>query len=204
MSLSSTITPRLTLSRAITSLPTLEYFGALGPRAMSLAAYRRLFRLRHLVENHDYTTILRRRFTRIDFNIRRQKVLGVLLPLSHQDMTTRLANTVAFIFNSTCHSKDERLPVYFYDDLVRETRPRLEREILSTILNMDRQMPPTLKYDYSYDWVDDVKLFYAEVGSGPDRRNINRLFKTQQAPYLGFLQYEQCVMLLNESMNLCI
>lgn len=120
-------------------------------------------------------------------------------------MAARLANTVAFVFNSTCNAQDDRGPVNFYADFIRETQPRLELSVLSTILLMDQQAPNSLKYDYRYKWVDEVLDFYAEVSqSDLPRKDINRLHNTGKASLLGFLHYEQCVMGLNESMQLCL
>lgn len=176
---------------------------------MYTSTYRQLFRLRHLIGRSKsgrdtYCALLRRKFTRVDFNDRRNKVLG-LPPLVRSEMAIRLANTVAFVFNSTCHVQDDRGPVNFYADFVRETQPRLELSVVSTILAMDQQAPHSVKYDYKYKWVDDIAGFYTEV-SLPDllRKDINRLHATGKAPLLGFLQFEQCVMGLNESMQLCL
>lgn len=209
MSLNYTSTgPRLTLTRAVT-LPTTAHFQSLPQHSMYTAAYRHLFRLRHLTGRNKgirntYCALLRRKFTFIDFNVRRNKVLG-LPPLTHSDMAVRLTNTVAFVFNSTCHVLDERGPVNFYDDFVRETKPRLELLVLSTILAMDHQAPNTVKYDYSYKWIDDMVRFYSEAGQPElSRKDANRLHNTGKASLLGFLQYEQCVMGLNESMLLCL
>lgn len=176
---------------------------------MYTAAYRRLYRLRHLFSRgrghrDTYCALLRRKFTFIDFNVRRDKVLG-LGPIEQPEMAVRLANTVAFVFNSTCHAADTRGPVDFYEDFVRESQARLELQVISTILTMDQQAPNNVKYDFNYRWIDDTAAFYSEAKQ-PDlsRKDANRLHNTGRSSLLGFLHYEKCVMGLNESMGLCL
>lgn len=206
----TSIGPLLTLHNAATSIPSVSYLKSFAGPSMHLAAYRRMFRLRHLVGRSEttisnYQNVLRRRFTKIDFNTRRSKVLGINDPLSHDEMARRLANTIAFIFNSTCNKSDTIPEVQFFQDLKKASETNIETSILATILLMEHQKPPVLKYDYSYKWVDDTKLFYQELeNSKASKKEINRLYNTRKASYIGFLQYEMAAMAINETHHLLL
>lgn len=206
----TSIGPLLTLKKPKSSLPNPKYLQSLPSRAMYLAAYRRMFRLRHLVGStdrdlHTFENLLRRRFTRIDFDIRRSQVLGLDQRLTKDEMALRLANSIAFIFNSTCNRSDTIPPVDFYEDVQAATVPRIETSVISTILLMDHQAPPGIKYDFAYKWVDETKAFYHDLqAESIGKKEINRLYNTGVAGHMGFLQYEESVMALNESYSLCL
>lgn len=206
----TSIGPLLTLHNAATSIPSVQYLKSLPGPSMYLAAYRRMFRLRRLVGRTEtavsnYQNVLRRRFTKIDFNVRRSKVLGIDLPLSQDEMAQRLANTIAFIFNSTCNISDTIPEVHFFQDLKKASETNMETSVVATILLMEHQKPPAVKYDFSYKWVDDTRQFYQllEKNKG-SKKEINRLYNTGKASYMGFLQYEMSVMGLNQTHNLLL
>lgn len=206
----TSIGPLLTLHNAATSLPLTLHLQSLAPQAMYLAAYRRMYRLRHFVNRSEssianYRNVLRRRFTKTNFNIRRSKVLGIDQPLTHDEMAGRLANTIAFIFNSTCNISDTVPDVQFYEDLKSASKIRIETSVVATILLMENEKPPALKYDYSYKWVDETRRFYGELEKhSTSKKELNRLYNTGKANFAGFLQHETTVMGLNETQGLLL
>lgn len=206
----TSIGPLLTLRNAATSIPSAQYLRSLPGPSMYLAAYRRMFRLRRLVGRSDatvsnYQNVLRRRITKIDFNVRRSKVLGIDLPISQDEMAHRLANTIAFIFNSTCNKADTIPEVQFFQDLKRASETNMETSVVATILQTEHQKPHAIKYDFSYKWVDETRQFYQQLEqNNGSKKEINRLYNTGKASYMGFLQYEMSVMGLNQTHNLLL
>lgn len=153
----------------------------------------------------SYQSLLRRRFTKVDFNCRRAKVLNIPDLLSHDEIAVRLANTIAFIFNSTCNRTDTDTQVTSYDTLKQATTPRIETSIIDTILQMEQQTPASIKFDFTFRWIDSTSRFYAELEASKGmKREINRLYNKKIASNIGFYQYEQSVMGLNESLRLMV
>lgn len=205
----TSIGPLLTLTKSKITLRDANYYLLLTEKSMYLAAYRQLFRLRHLVGSDrnlsTYQNVIRRKFQKIDFQKRRTQVLGIEQPLTNEQLAQRLANTIAFVFNSTCNKTDDIPPVQYYEDVKKASEPRIETSVVLTILLMDHQAPNEIKYDFSYKWVGDVKAFYGHLHEGKlNRKELNRLFNTGRASHLGFLQYEESLMALNECLSLCL
>lgn len=205
----TSIGPLLTLTKSKTTLRDANYYLLLTQRSMYLAAYRQLFRLRHLVGSDrnlsTYQNVIRRKFQKVDFQMRRSQVLRIEESLTNEQMAHRLANTIAFVFNSTCNKTDDSPPVQYYEDVKKASEPRTETSVILTILLMDHQAPHEIKYDFSYKWVGDTKAFYRNLHESKlNRKEMNRLFNTGRASHLGFLHYEESLMALNECLLLCL
>lgn len=189
--------PLLTLTKPLSVFPERT--------ALRLHYYKKFYRLRNLVADNSYDQnryceLLRRRF-RSDFGLRRTVILG-LGPLSEDNLQTRLANTYAFVFNATCNVTDAQLPVLYYEDL---PKPRMETQILKTVLEIDKQTPSRIRYDRSYSWVHDTQSFYKELlETELTKKAIKNLGGAGKAEDLGFLDYEKTIMSLNETVGLCL
>lgn len=197
--------PLLTLLKPVARVPESV---SLPRRALLLSFYKKFFKLRYLIGEEEYSrwnyeTLIRRRFRHMDFGVRRKAVLG-LGTLSEEELASRLTNSYAFVFNSTCNVSDNPAPVYFYDELVAAT-PRMETQIVSTILTMDRQIPDHIKYDHSYKWVSEAREFHEKLDPAQlTKRSYNSHLSTGKATDLGFLEYEETVMALNETYGMVL
>lgn len=199
---------RLIVKQAVNQPLLASYLLTLSPRQQLLAAYKRLFRLRHFItdarDHASYHNLLRRRFARQNFTRRRDALLGPIEPVSALQWARRLANTCLFVFNATCDLPTLVTEVHFWLDLQQALQQRQERQILQTMLTMERQAPDRIKYDHTYSWVEEVLQFYAEAGTELPKKEINRLANLKKAHWVGFLQYERNLMALNESLGLCL
>lgn len=200
--------PRIILATPLTGHINSLYLSSLSSKAMWRAAYKRLFKLRYLVDSkQQYAVALRRRFEHGNFNLRREIILlndsGDIFPLTKEHTAIRLANTYAFVFNATCNATDEIKEVTDYDLLKKASEQRIETSILNTILRMDKQAPNLVKYDRNYDWVRRTRQFSDEFHLRDPKK---RLSKGDQdlAALIGYLQYEHNIMMLNEKHHLML
>ncbi|QRG35781.1 hypothetical protein FDK38_000104 [Candidozyma auris] len=202
--------PLLTVKHRISNIPSLEYLQSLPPRSFFTLTYKHFFRLRHLISDRDYhqeqyLRLLKRRFLRGDFNLRRQKVLGIHDDLSHGALVKRIYNTYIFVFNATCNMKDEPETVKTYDDVKRVNKPRLETQILQTILKLEEQAPIHVRLDTEYRWLDEASKREQELVSGMiDKKRAKELNKSREVVDIGYADYERMTMALNESLDLCL
>ncbi|KAK8441794.1 hypothetical protein ACI3LY_001560 [Candidozyma auris] len=202
--------PLLTVKHQISNIPSLEYLQSLSPRSFFTLTYKHFFRLRHLISDRDYhqdqyLRLLKRRFLRGDFNLRRQKVLGIHDDLAHGALVKRIYNTYIFVFNATCNMKDEPETVKTYDDVKRVNRPRLETQILQTILKLEEQAPIHVRLDTEYRWLDEASKREQELVSGMiDKKRAKELNKSREVVDIGYADYERMTMALNESLDLCL
>lgn len=202
--------PLLTVKQRISHLSPVHGLLKLPRRTALLATYKHFFRLRHLVldkpyQEQQYVQLLRRRFSRGDFNLRRNKVLGVSEFLSHEDLIRRIAATYTFVFNATCNVTDKPPPVKTYDDLKVANKPRLETSVLQTILKMEEGASPKLLHDFEYTWYDKACEREKELCLGTiDASRAKELNRTREVVDIGYADYERTVMALNESLGLCL
>lgn len=183
-----------------------------GSRSQVMSLYKRFFRLRNMVSSKiyhrdTYQRILRRRFTRDDFQVRRKVVLGVEQPLTSTEYGHRILNTLAFVFNSTVEPGGETSntpcnPPLYFKDLKRPQR--LEKSIFQTIIRMDQQKPDSLKYDRHYDWFREVEEAYRNIPAQACTKVYRSHFSNIDPCHIGFRDYELTVMLLNEQLGLCL
>lgn len=176
-----------------------------------LCLYKRFYRLRNMVGQKSYhskiyCSLLRLRFSREDFNKRRECFVGLQDKLSEKEIYERLINTVAFVFNSTLYpeqleQKDPSPPFYYQD--TKMPLP-IEGQIVSTILRMENQKPDKIKYDRHYQWVTTLNLALSDISDTLGKKSLSRLFKEVDANYIGFRDYEETLMLLNETYKLCL
>ncbi|KAG2733197.1 hypothetical protein G9P44_004187 [Scheffersomyces stipitis] len=182
-----------------------------------LALYRRFYRLRNMIyTGHSsapiaYHTILRRDFERIDFNVRRNAVLGKEIEnhhLSEAELLTRMINTVMFVFNSTVSTRnaDEEEPeVLFFQDIKKTVSHTMESSIVSTILRMDSQKPDSIKYDFKYAWIEPFDQFMEGFDEYFEKHPSSKRYGSKYPMnWIGFRQYETTLMRLNESLGLCL
>lgn len=202
--------PLLTVKHRISHVPPLEHLAKLCQRSLLLTTYKHFFRLRHLVldehyQQEEYLRLLRRRYVRGDFNLRRKKVLGIEKALSNAELARRLSHTYTFVFNATCNVKDEPLPVQTYEDAKKANEPLLETQILSTIVKMELQTPNHIKFDLEYRWLDRARERETELALGNiDKKRAKDLNRSREVVDIGFADYERAVMALNESLDLCL
>lgn len=204
----SNIGPRLMVSKPLVSHITAGYLMSLPSHLRVACVYKRLYKLRFmagddLVQQNQYQNLIKRKFSQ-DFNLRRNKVLGSDEHLLEEMMAERLANTYAFIFNATCDTAGPIPEVKFYDDLKVASKPRSETSVLRTMLMMEKEFPPDIKYDPKYTWIESVKSFYSMANQKLLNRDYNKLANLERAHYVGFLQYERAMAQLNESLTLCL
>ncbi|OBA19616.1 hypothetical protein METBIDRAFT_13363 [Metschnikowia bicuspidata var. bicuspidata NRRL YB-4993] len=203
------IGPRLMVTKPVASPVTAEYLMGLSPRQRLTCVYKRMYKLRFMAgdsqsQQEEFKNLLRRKFQKQDFNIRRNKLLGLDEQLLEQSMARRLANTYAFLFNATCEP-DRTIPeVNFYHDLEDALKSRHETSVIHTMLRMEYETPSILKYDYAYRWVEGVKDFYKLADQELLSKDYNKLAGSKIAHFIGFLQYERSVAYLNESLTLCL
>lgn len=204
------IGPRLILKSPLTSHVTAAHLLTLPPKTRLKSVYKRLYKLRFLIgesvpQQIDYCNLLRRRFARQDFNLRRNILLGTDDVLSEFEMTQRLANTYAFVFNATCDTKTHAAEINFYEELQQARKPRPEAALIETMLVMEKEMPREIKYDAKYLWVASVRLFY-ERAETPEilKREVNLLVNLKQTNWIGYLHYERTLAYVNESLQLCL
>lgn len=202
--------PLLTLKHRISSLPPVDELLKLPKRTALLATYKYFFRLRNLVvdkpyHEQQYVLLLRRRYLRGDFNLRRAVVLGIHEPLRNDELIRRIANTHTFVFNATCNVTDEPPAVQTYEDVKAANKPRLETSILETILKVEEGMPPEILHDMDYTWFGEACEREQELCLGTiDTARAKELNRTREVVNIGYADYERTVMALNESLELCI
>lgn len=203
------IGPRIAVSKPITSHISTENLLSVPPRQRFTSIYKRMYKLRFMAGNsqsqqNDFCNLLRRRFSRHDFNLRRNLFLGVDDQLLEEAFTKRLVNTYAFVFNATCEPEGSIPEVNFYDELKESLKPRVETSVLHTMIMMERETPPIIKYDHKYKWVEDVKKFYGKASGEILKKEVNDLIASKSAHHIGFYQYERSLAHLNESLSLCL
>lgn len=202
--------PVLTVLQRISNFPSTEHLLLLSQRSAFLSTYKHFYRLRHLVSlkpynPEHYCRLLRRRYLRSDFNLRRKKVLGISEDLSHEELIKRLHNTYVFVFNSTCHAIDEPDPVRTYEDYKSAMEPRFESKILDTILKLDELAPSQIKFDLDYNWFDKAREVEEELSLGTlTKQRARELNRSREVVGIGYADYERSIMALNESLDLCL
>lgn len=200
---------KLLLTKTVNSSIDLQYLKTLKTdRTRLLALYKRFYRLRHIIDNNfqhtlRYQELIKWRFSREDFGLRREKVLEKSEDeLGSDGIWIRLLNTLDFAHNSTVILPENisEKPVHFYQDL--KTPERMERQMVRTILEMHHQKPNDIKYDYKYNWYVEIKRQYDQLPASPTKKELNRILPNPS--YIGFRDYELNLMILNEMYNLCL
>lgn len=160
-------------------------------RDRQVLLYKQFFRLRRMIggkavySEQEYLAVLRRSFRTRDFALKRSVFLPGCDPLGEAEFTRRQINTLAFVFNATVSSSyvspDDGL-YYQKDKNLGQTT--VEQQVVRTILEMNHQMPASIRYDRKFEWTRNI---------APDN-----------AVAIGYWQYETTLMRLNETMGLCL
>lgn len=184
---------------------TYESIAHLTHRRQLLVLYARFYRLRlyrsHPHDYRNYVSYLHRKFRHEHFEIKRQRLLGSLIPpLDPSELVQRLVNTLAFVQNASVQREPDQ-------------EFTMESQILHTVLRMEHEMPSEVKYDHSLNWLADLETLVLQVaprlaaGLGkPSSAMIkSKLGKSDSLmAQLGYRDYIQNVMKLNESHKLCL
>lgn len=181
-------------------------------KAQLLYLYKRFYKLRNVIDNGKpqsvevFKRVLKRKFKHTDYNRTRQVVLN-LPPLTEDEIIERLFNSLIFTFNSTVTSQDEFKPIETFDDINKYDNSKLEKTVITTILRMDQQLPNEIKYDFKYNWYLDLShnlLQVEALNNQTDTKSKKKKIKSKYPMnYIGFLQYQQTLMGMNETLQMC-
>ncbi|KAG7664268.1 uncharacterized protein J8A68_002183 [[Candida] subhashii] len=109
----------------------------------------------------EYHTLLRRKFSNENYNLRREVFLGMKEGLREDELEERLMNTLAFVFNATVDAGKDKSGgddvVVFEKGLVSETNETMECKIINSMIKIDLTLPNEIKYDYKYQWVEQLQ-----------------------------------------------
>lgn len=183
---------KLILNRPVISLDVLknDIRNQHDPKRQLLRIYKDFYKLRNLVSYPStYQALLRRTFKYSDFNEKRRIFLS-LPPITHDELLSRMVNTLVFVFNSTVSRPDHT--ALTFDDIQRE---RTEFGVVKTILYMDKQNP--MKYDFKYNWLDDLEQDIKKSEA------IERGKHSLKLDRIGYKQYIETLMRLNETLGMC-
>lgn len=191
----------LFLLKPVNTALDLEYLHTLPAQKQYLKIYKKFYRLRNLVghnrhHRNRYLELIRWRFTRDNFNVKRSILIG-LPTLSAADILDRVLNTLAFVNNSTValpENLQESSTVYIQG--IGKPQ-RIETDIVTTILTMQYQKPNSIKYDIHYQWIKNLKHNNDNVNDKTPREKSS--FDLQ-----GFYNYEMNLMILNETYHMCL
>mmetsp|Transcript_3829 Transcript_3829/g.4254 ORF Transcript_3829/g.4254 Transcript_3829/m.4254 type:complete len:214 (-) Transcript_3829:6-647(-) len=205
-----TIGNDLIVKYQVSSLLSFEELNKLSSkRSKFLSLYKRFYRLRNMIDSKQYNkeiylTMIRRKFTMEDFNLRRSILLDDVDNLSEIHLFERIMNTLAFVHNSTVYLPSERkeAPVLFFQDL--KVPQRMEKLIILTLLRMDQQKPDFIKYDRKYEWIPKINKKLSQISNDPDVKEYKSAFKDVDANIIGFRDYDLNLMRLNECYRLCL
>lgn len=174
-----------------------------------LALYKRFYKLRNMIDakphsKETYQCLVRRKFTMEDFAQKRGMLLDDCDKLTETQVFERMINTLAFVHNSTVYLPSDRQaePVFFFRDLQKPQR--VEKLVLLTMLKMDEQKPPMIKYDRKYEWITNLNHLLSSLSENPDTKEYKSTFKEIDANLIGFRDYELNLMRLNECYSLCL
>ncbi|KAL7665630.1 Increased recombination centers protein 19 [[Candida] zeylanoides] len=184
---------------------TYESIAHLTHRRQLLVLYARFYRLRlyrsHPHDYRNYVTYLHRKFRHEHFEIKRQKLLGSSTPpLDPSELVQRLVNTLAFIQNASV----QRAP---------DQETTMESQILHTVLRMEHEMPSEVKYDHSLNWLADLETLVSQVAPRSEAGLVKPSSATIKSKFgkndslmakLGYRDYIQSLMKLNEAYKLCL
>lgn len=154
------------------------------------------------INGEDYVSLVKRNFRHVDYNLKRKKFLG-LPPLSEDQLEQRLFATLTFVFNHTVAAANPHAeePVVTIEDERRASFDTVESQVISTLLRMDYDSPWQVKYDYKFQWLD--QLDQLQNDNRPKKKK-NKKNDNEVLPYLTYNQYMKTVMRLNESLGLCL
>lgn len=173
-----------------------------------------------------YHDLIKKSFKFSDFNLKRKIFLSQKLHpddvplepknLSENELEKRILNTLVCVFNSTVkkdminhNSNDYQISIndltkkkrfFFNKDYISENSDFFEKSLITTIIEMHYSMPPNIKYDYKYNWLNNLNKKindYKTINNG-NNNNIKL-----EINYLAFKQYYITIMRLNESMIFC-
>lgn len=205
-----TVGKDLILKYRTSSSITLEHLNQLSTnKSRILCLYKKFYRLRNMIDDKPYNkdtyhTLIRRKFSREDFLTRRKILLGTTDILTQEQLYRRILNTLAFVHNSTVYlsSGHQTEPALFFQDLY--SPKRIEKLIVLTILTMDSQKPPAIKYDRNYEWLTELNQQLEKLPADPNAKQYKAVFRNVEANQIGFRDYEMNLMRLNECYNLCL
>lgn len=182
------------------------------------ALYKRFYKLRqfectpklHKVDDNpylipditidDYVALIKRNFRNVDYNLKRQKFLK-LPPLCEDQLEQRLFATLTFVFNHTVAKRNFHAEeaIATVEDEKRASIDTTESQIISTLLRMDHDCPWQIKYDYKFQWLDQLDKLQSDKNAKKGKNNGNEVLA-----YLTYKQFLTTVMRLNESLGLCL
>lgn len=199
------------LNKPVLAFPSVELMQHLSWPAQLKGLYKKMFRLRHVIDHRTeyqllYCDMLRRRFSHNNYQTRRKMLLGIDEPIGQDQLQRRLVSTYAFLYNATVQPEGPSLPspVVHQSDLVHVDRRRPEKSVVLTILTMDQQMPNEWKLDHSYKWVPQVKAMTRALDENPLKRQQRKIAADMHPHAVGYRDHEVTVMRLNELMGLCL
>ncbi|KAI5956904.1 hypothetical protein KGF54_000523 [Candida jiufengensis] len=217
-------TPTINLSTTQEQITALPNF-----KSQLKAYYKRFYKLRNFectsslykvegspyhtptITSDDYVTLLKRQFKHSNYNLKREKILH-LPPLSNDEIVSRISNTLAFVFNHTTSTKNPQMEKYILSeqDEIDASIDTTESRVISTILRMDYDCPPLIKYDYKFNWIDEINSILAEYedntavekGDGQKGKKLKNQ-KSIPLELLTYKQYHTTLMRMDESLKLC-
>jgi hypothetical protein len=149
---------------------------------------------------------VKREFKHIDINTKRSKF--DMAPLDRAEIISRAMNTLVFVFNSTVQINDQLVNATTYDQIPLVNRANKEHKILNSVLVMDYNTPASIKYDFKYHWVDSIDDQLERIDKYNESMSVGKKPKKPRLivpmNVIGFKQYNQTVMNLNESYKLCL
>lgn len=192
------------------SMVSLEELNELSSiRCKLLSLYKRFYKLRNMVDSKSYNketyhNLIRRKFLLEDFLERRSILLGDCKGLTENQLFGRMINTLAFVHNSTVYLPTEKQddPVLFFEDLKKPQR--IEKLVILTMLKMDEQKPPQVKYDRKYEWLTKINNQFSQIPQDASVKEYRKAFKDTETHLIGFRDYELNLMRLNECYDLCL
>ncbi|KAI5959218.1 hypothetical protein KGF57_002156 [Candida theae] len=206
--------PAFNIDSTITQIKQLPNF-----KSKLRALYKRFYKLRNFectpnlfkvddnpyttpdITSDDYVALVKRNFRNVDYNLKRKKFLE-LPPLSDDELEQRTIATLTFVFNHTVaaenpHAEDN---VSTIEDEVRASIDTTESRVISTLLRMDLDCPWKIKYDYKFQWLDQLR----QLQNDNTNKKKSKTHDSETLLYITYKQYLTTLMRLNESLGLCL
>ena len=164
----------------------------------------------HEYVGDEYHTLLRRKFSNENYNLRREVFLGMKQELREDELEERLMNTLAFVFNATVDAgKSEGSGgddvVVFEKGLVSETNETMECKIINSMIKIDLTLPNEIKYDYKYQWVEQLQQQLKIMEEKKDSLTKKQIKKFQiPIEFIGYKTFNINLLKLNENLKLCL
>ncbi|CAH2354551.1 putative increased recombination centers protein 19 [[Candida] railenensis] len=212
------------------SFPIVSKFGVLVPKSYTityssienfsykkqlLVLYKRFYKLRlYQADSHskmNYVKYLKRKIKYEDFNLRRRIFLeqNCVEDLSPTDIVRRMVNTLAFVQNASVFNRtyENEARLNGNKNSSKETSGlyagTIESQILATILHMEYSMPTSVKVDHKFSWVDKLNMVVSQIET-PLKFEKSSLKMESTLVLMGYIDYQENLMSLNESYRICL